>query len=61
VNDESVESINITSIDDFVEEVEIQPGLVIQLFYTRKVNSVTLNTIEHATVEKSPAEDSYYY
>jgi len=31
------------------------------LFYTRNNNTLTLNTIEHAIVEKSPTGDSYYY
>ena len=60
-NDESDDPIDIRNIDDFVEEAEIQPWLVIQLFYTRNNNTLTLNTIEHAIVEKSPTGDSYYY
>jgi len=35
--------------------------LVIQLFYTRKTNPLTINVVENAEAEKSPEKDSYYY
>ncbi len=63
VNSGTAETIDITSIQDqdFTNQGEIQPGLVIQLFYTRKNSPVTLHQIEGATVEKTPQKDSYYY
>ena len=61
VNSWSDTSIDVTTINDFTNQWEIQPGLVIQLFYTRKSNTVTLNTIENAIVEKNPSKENYYY
>jgi hypothetical protein len=63
VNSGTATTIDITSIQDqeFVTQAEIQPGLVIQLFYTRKSNPVTLHQVGGATVEKTPQKDSYYY
>jgi hypothetical protein len=61
VNSGTAETIDVTTIQDFRDQAEIQSGLVIQLFYTRKSNPVTLHQIEGATVEKIPQKNSYYY
>ena len=61
VNNESATTIDVTTIQDFTYQAEIQSWLVIQLFYTRKNNPVTLHQIGNAIVEKIPSKDSYYY
>ena len=61
VNSGSSNLIDIRNIDDFEEKAKIQPWLVIQLFYTRNNNTLTLNTIEHATVKKAPEWERAYY
>ena len=63
VNWEDVAVIDLTDISIFDETGAIDPdwNLIIKLFYTRKSYYYTETIVEHASVQRSPSSDSYYY